>query len=440
MSILRSFIKYASLNMLAMMSVSAFFLVDTFFVAQGLGANGLTALNLALPIYNVIHGIALMLGVGSGAYFSRLQGRAQGGHESREEVQKKANKLFGRTLQLTFAFAALFFAIGLFFSDPVVRLLGADEEVFADTKVYAQVLFLFAPVSMLGDVIQCYVQNDNDPRRSMWGTVSASMFNIVFDYVFIFPMKMGMFGAVLATSLAPIVSMLVMAPHWKHTKLRPAKVRPSWTMIKTTFSLGLPSFITELSSGIVIIVFNLIILGISGNIGVAAYGVVANISLVMAALFTGLAQGMQPLVSQAYGARNAGNIHRLLKYGVVSVILMSAVMYAILFLWTDPIAAVFNSENSSRLQIIAVEGVKLYFTALPFMGFNIIMAIFFAAINRPVPAQAVSLMRGLFVLVPAAFIMAKLWNMPGVWLSFTVTEFVVTVMAVVMMTLPKVKR
>ena len=119
---------------------------------------------------------------------------------------------------------------------------------------------------------------------------------------------------------------------------------------------------------------------------------------------------------------------------------MSAVMYAILFLWTDPIAAVFNSENSSQLQTIAVEGVKLYFTALPFMGFNIIMAIFFAAINRPVPAQAVSLMRGLFVLVPAAFIMAKLWNMPGVWLSFTVTEFVVTVMAVVMMTLPKVKR
>ena len=149
---------------------------------------------------------------------------------------------------------------------------------------------------------------------------------------------------------------------------------------------------------------------------------------------------MQPLVSQAYGARNAKNIHRLLKYGVVSVILMSAIMYAILFLWTDPIAKVFNSENSMQLQTIAVEGVKLYFTALPFMGFNIIMAIFFAAINRPVPAQAVSLMRGLFVLIPAAFIMAKLWEMPGVWLSFTVTEFVVTVMAVVMMALPKAKK
>jgi Na+-driven multidrug efflux pump len=149
---------------------------------------------------------------------------------------------------------------------------------------------------------------------------------------------------------------------------------------------------------------------------------------------------MQPLVSQSYGARNAKNIHRLLKYGVVSVILMSAIMYAILFLWTDPIAAVFNSENSAQLQTIAVEGVQLYFTALPFMGFNIIMAIFFAAINRPIPAQAVSLMRGLFVLVPAVFIMAKLWNMPGVWLSFTVTEFLVTVAAVIMMGVPKMKK
>ncbi len=440
MSILRNFIKYASLNMLAMVSVSAFFLVDTFFVAQGMGANGLTALNLALPIYNVIHGIALMLGIGSGAYFSRLQGRVQGGLESREAVQEKANKLFGRTLQLTLFFAAIFFIIGLTVSGPIVRLLGADDVVFADTKIYAQMLFLFAPVSMLGDVLQCYVQNDGDPRRSMMGTVSASIFNIIFDYIFIFPMKMGLFGAVLATSLAPIVSMIVMAPHWKHTKLRPAKARPSWSMIKTTLSLGFPSFITELSSGIVIIVFNLLILGISGNIGVAAYGVVANISLVMAALFTGLAQGMQPLVSQAYGARNAENIRRLLKYGVVSIILMSAVMYSVLFLWTDPIAAVFNSENSAQLQTIAVEGVRLYFTALPFMGFNIVMAIFFAAINRPVPAQAVSLMRGLFVLVPAAFIMAKLWSMPGVWLSFMVTEFVVTVVAVVMMGVPKMKK
>ncbi len=423
-----------------MLSVSVFFLVDTFFVAQGLGANGLTSLNLALPIYNVIHGVALMLGIGSGAYFSRLQGRALGGLESREEVQVKANKLFSRALQLTFFFAVIFVIIGLTISEPLVRLLGADEVVFDDTHIYAQMLLLFAPVSMLGDVLQCYVQNDGDPRRAMLGTASASIFNIIFDYIFIFPMQMGLFGAVLATSLAPIVSMIVMAPHWRHTQLRPAKARPSWSMIKTTFSLGLPSFITELSSGIVIIVFNLLILGISGNIGVAAYGVVANISLVMAALFTGLAQGMQPLVSQAYGARNAENIRRLLKYGVVSVILMSAVMYAALFLWTDPIASVFNSENSQQLQMIAVEGVRLYFTALPFMGFNIVMAIFFAAINRPVPAQAVSLMRGLFVLVPAAFIMAKIGEMPGVWLSFTVTEFVVTVAAVIMMGVPKVKK
>ena len=433
MSILRSFIKYATFNMLGMISVSAFFLVDTFFVARGMGADGLTALNLALPIYNVIHGIALMLGVGSGAYYSRLQGRAQGGIESKEEMQTKANQLFGRTLQLTFAFAAIFFIIGLTASGPLVRLLGADDAVFADTKIYAQVLLLFAPVSMLGDVLQCFVQNDGDPRRAMMGTVCASLFNIVFDYIFIFPMQMGLFGAVLATSLAPLVSMAVMSPHWKHTTLRPAKARPSRAMIKTTLALGIPSFITELSSVIVLIVFNLIILSICGNIGVAAYGVVANISLVMAALFTGLAQGMQPLVSQAYGSRNAANIRKLLRYGIITVILMSAVLYTALYLWTDPIAAVFNSENSTQMQTIAVEGVRLYFTALPFMGYNIVMAIFFAAINRPIPAQIVSLLRGLFVLIPAAFIMSALWGMQGVWLSFMATELVVTVVAVIML-------
>ena len=327
--------------------------------------------------------------------------------------------------------------IGLFFTDPLVRLLGADDAVFADTKIYAQVLFLFAPVSMLSDVLVCYVQNDNDPRRSMWGTVAASIFNIIFDYIFIFPMKMGMLGAVLATSLAPFVCMFVMSHHWRETKLRPSKARPSWTMIKNTLSLGFPSFITELSSGIVIVVFNLVILGLCGNIGVAAYGVVANISLVTAALFGGLAQGMQPLVSLEYGARNADNIHRLLKYGVVTLILMSVVMYTILYLGAGSITASFNSDNNRQLQSIAVEGIRLYFTALPFMGFNIVMSIFFSAINRPTPAQAVSLLRGLFVLVPTVILMAKFWEMPGVWLSFTVTEFLVTTVAMIMLGIPK---
>ena len=115
-------------------------------------------------------------------------------------------------------------------------------------------------------------------------------------------MKMGIFGAVFATGLAPVISVGVLSKHWISRKnnfhFSPAK--PDIRLTGTTFSLGIPSFISELASGIVIIVFNFIILGIRGNLGVAAYGVLTNISLVVTSMFTGIAQGMQPIASRSY--------------------------------------------------------------------------------------------------------------------------------------------
>ena len=413
---LHEFAKYASLSVLAMIALSCYILADTFFVSLGLGTRGLAALNLAIPAYNFIHGTGLMLGMGGATRFSILKSQNAG---------READRMYTVTLYLSLLFSVFFVVTGLFFSGSLARLLGADQAVFSMTDTYLKVLLLFSPAFILNDVLLCFVRNDGNPQLAMAATITGSLSNILLDYVFIFPCGMGIFGAVFATGLAPVIGILVMAPHWlkrdKGFHLIPTGLQARASGI--TLSLGFPSLLAQLSSGIVMILFNTIILGLLGNTGVAAYGVVANISLVVTSIFTGIAQGVQPLISRAYGRKEAVLVEKHLKYSLVSMAVFSTAVYLLLFMFASPVAAVFNSEQDPALQRIAVDGLRLYFTSTLFTGFNIILSTWFASVEKALPAQIVSLLRGLVLIIPAAFLMAFLWGMTGVWLALTAAEF-----------------
>lgn len=414
----RDFARYTVLSVLGTLGVSCYILADTFFVSKGLGTNGLTALNLAIPIYNFIHGSGLMLGMGGATKFSiyKSQGRS-----------RDIDCIYTNTLYLAALLSALFFLTGLLFSGQLSLLLGADGTVFAMTETYLRWLLLFAPAFILNDVFLCYVRNDGSPQLAMVAMLIGSFANIVLDYVFIFPFRMGIFGAIFATGLSPIISIAVMSPHWlrKRHSFHLIKVKPDAAVMGQTVSLGFPSLIAQLSSGIVMITFNALILGITGNTGVAAYGVVANISLVVVAVYTGISQGMQPLVSSAYGRGNRQQMREVLRYALGTTLAVSSLVYLFLFVFASPVAAVFNSERDPILQQIAVSGLKLYFLSVPFAGYNIILATYFTSIERALPAHVLSLLRGLILIIPMAFLMSFLLGMTGIWISYPLTELAV---------------
>ena len=163
------------------------------------------------------------------------------------------------------------------------------------------------------------MRNDGAPQRSMAAMIGGSLSNVVLDYVFMFPLGMGIFGAVFATGLAPVISMGILSPFFMQKKNRfrlrvKAYSMAGWLrQAGYILSSGLPSLITEVSSGIVIIVFNAVILRLQGNTGVAAYGVIANLSLVVIAIYTGIAQGVQPLMSSAHGTGEGSRVRIYLR-------------------------------------------------------------------------------------------------------------------------------
>lgn len=419
---LQEFGKYVSQSVLSQLGVSCYILADTYFISKGVGADGLTALNLAIPVFSVMNGCGFMLGIGSGTKYGIMKGT---GNEKRGDV------LFASSLCVVTVLAVIFMLIGLLAADPITVLVGANAEVYDMTRTYLQVILLFSPMFMINNLLGAMIRNDGNTSLAMTAMLSGCLFNIVFDYIFVFPMGLGLFGAVLATAVAPIISILILLQHFvkKKNQFRLIRVRPDVRLVASAAGLGVPSLVTEVSSGLVIAVFNLLILGLAGNVGVAAYGVVANISIVVIAIYNGIAQGVQPLLSREYGRSQEKNVHRFLGWAMMLTVILAMVIYVGIYWNADVIAMIFNSGRDMDLQRIAVEGLKIYFTACPFVGANILLAIYFAATDQAAPAQMISLLRGLIVIIPLAFIMANVAGLTGVWMTFPLTELVVCVVA-----------
>ena len=415
--ILKNFLKYVSLNVLGMIGLSCYILADTFFVSNALGANGLAALNFSISIYCIINGAGLMIGMGGATKYAILKAQIK---------YEEANAIFTHTASIGLGVGIVFTLIGIFFTTSIAKLLGADESTLSMTVSYLTTILCFSPCFILNNVLIAFVRNDGNPKLSMTAMLIGSLSNIILDYVFIFPLGMGMFGAAFATGLAPVISMGVLSLHFikKHNKFKFTKSKVSIKSIGDILSLGLSAFITEVSSGIVLIVFNLVILRFEGNIGIAAYGIVANFALVVTAIFTGIAQGIQPLASNGYGTKDQKLLKHVLRYAFILSSAIAAIVYVLVFTGSEHIIAAFNSENNRALIPIAINGFKLYFIGFFFAGLNIIACAFLSAIEQPKKAFLISSIRGCIAIVPLVFILSNWLGMNGVWLSFVFTEVI----------------
>jgi len=405
-----------------MIGLSCYILADTFFISKGLGDAGLTALNLAIPIFAFIHGIGLMLAYGGAANYSVC--KSLGG-------KKDCNRIFMNMLYMALIFSLFLMGGGLFFSKNLSILLRADSSILEMTNIYIKMILIFSPAFILNNILNFFVKNDGNPKLAMIAMLLGSLFNIIFDYIFIFPLSMGMFGAVLATGFAPLAGLSVLSLHFikKKNSFSFSKSPINIQVIKKCIPVGIPSLLTEVSSGLVIIIFNMLILKLAGNIGVAAYGIIANLSLVVLSIYIGISQGMQAILSKLYGQGKRKSIENHLRFGLYTMLFISIAIYSLLYFNANSISSIFNRDHDPELQRIAIRGIKLYFLAIPFAGFNIIISSYFASTLKAIPAQVVSILRGILLIVPIVFLMARTHQMNGIWISFPLAEILTTAIA-----------
>ena len=421
-SILHIFLKYVSANVLGMIGFSCYILADTFFIARGIGADALAALNLTIPAYSLMNGIGLMIGMGGAARYSLSSTRPDSAAH---------RTIFTHALFLA-ALSAIFFSLaGAFGAEKISAVLGADADTIGYAADYIRILLLFSPLFLGNNLLLCFVRNDGAPRLSMTGMLVGSLANIVLDYIFIYPLDMGMAGAAIATATAPVISMLIMSAHFikKNNRFHITKILPSFKQTADICSLGVSSLVLELSSGIVIIVFNFLLFRLNGNTGIAAYGILANIALVLTSVFTGIAQGIQPIVSRHSDAEGKQIRNSIRKYALITSFLLALVSYLTISIFSMPIADAFNKAHDPALTTIASGGMKIYFINLFFAGINIIASAFLCSCDQPKQAFIISVLRGFILIIPAAWILSSLLGLTGIWLAVPVTEALICLLS-----------
>lgn len=409
------FFKYVSLSTISMVGVSLCILADTFFIANGVGPKGLAALNVVVPLFSALNGIGLMFGMGGATLYAIAQGK---------EESEKGNKIFSFTMASSLILGVVLTALCLLFADPILKILGAGESIFALSKEYYMILIGCSSFFIISNALTCFIRNDHNPNLAMNAMLLGSLLNIVLDYFFIFPLNMGMRGAALGTVLSPLASLLLLSIHWRSKKRQLQFLSFNWSFgeLKDILSIGFPSFITEFSSGVVIFLFNKIILDLSGNAGVAAYSIIANIAYVGVAIFTGIGQGIQPLASLSFSKKDKKSILNVLIWGMVLSFGIGALFYGISLFYAEPIIQLFNNENSQELAQITKTGFSLYFISFLFVGLNITAISLFSAVARPRQSLILSLLRGLILITPVLFVLANLFGMTGVWIAMPLTE------------------
>ena len=422
MNLTKQFFKYVSQNIFGLLGTSCYILADTYFIAQAAGTDGVTLLNLCLPIYNLIFAFGSMIGLGAATRYAIL--RAQG--------DARAQRYFSNAIFSVCILAVPFMLVGIFRPDGLLRLMGGDADIVALGMNYARIFLMFTPFFMCNYVVASFVRNDGDPSLAMVATLSGSLFNVVFDYIFIFPMGLGLPGAALATAISPILSIAVCSAHFikKSNTITFVRKAPSVRLLAQSCQLGISGFVGELSSGVTTTVFNFLLLRLAGNVAVAAYGVVANFALVATAIFNGVAQGAQPLVSQCYGKNEMAGARKLLLLGCGTALGLAALLYGVVFGYTDALTALFNSENSALMAAYAHSGMRIYFVGYFFAGCNIVAAGYLGAVNRPAEASITSLCRGMVAIVVCSLVLSALFGMNGVWAAFPVSEAITLALTV----------
>lgn len=437
-SIAGKFAHYVGLNILSMIGMSLYILADTFFISKGMGANGLAALNVSIPIYNVINGAGLMCGIGGAARFVVF--RVQGDREN-------ADRVFTVAMRTGLVISILLMAVGLFLPWRIAGVVGARGPVRGMASTYIRVILLFAPFFIFNNILNAFVKNDGAPRLAMCAMLSGTLFNIVFDYILIFPAGLGILGAVLATACAPLVGILVLLLHFvrkrnsfalerrnapqsrtveyrpgRHHLYRRSGAEPVRGTLERILALGLPSFISEAAAGAAIFVFNLLMLRLGGTLAVAAYGVIANIYLVIQSVFTGIAQGIQPLLGQTRAENDTAGFRQIERMALILEGALSVLIYILVFIFRAPLVALFNSEGSAGLAVTAEHGLPIYFLALLFMGLNQILSMVMISEDKGGAAQLVTFLRGIGFLIPAALCLSELYGLSGAFAALPFAE------------------
>lgn len=416
-------------TLIGMVFNAALTVIDGIFVGHGVGANGIAAVNIVAPLFMVVTGIGLMFGIGSSVIASiRLANKEF----------KAANIITTQAFLVGAILTLLISAPCILFPTATVTLLGSSEILLPHAIDYLLWLvpgLVFLMVEYVGMML---IRLDGSPKYAMWCNVIAASFNIVLDYILVFPMRMGVMGAALATSVSCGLGGIMVLYYFirKSETLKFYRLKTSLTSLLLTLrntlymaKIGFAACLTELAMSVMMLTGNYVFINSLGENGVAAFSIACYLFPVIFSVSNAVAQSAQPIISYNYGAGNAVRVDKSLKTSLAAALACGVLATVTVALGSKIIVSMFLTTESEAYDL-ACSGLPLFALCGIFFALNIAFIGYYQSLEKAYRATVFTLLRGIVLVVAMFLTLPHVLGVPGIWLAIPASEFLTLVIII----------
>lgn len=425
-SLFSNFIRFSTATVASLMVFSLYSIVDGLFVARGVGEYAMSAVNLSVPFLNALFSVAVLFAVGTSTIIAIYLGEGKG---------ENANSLFSQNAALLTVLGLIVTALVLIFLEPFALLLGAEELTLPYVKDYLLGLAPFAFCFMVSYNMEILVKTDGHPRVALLTVITGCLTNCVLDYVAIFWLHWGIFGAAAATGISQLLTVVLYLRHFLggHSTFRLTRFRFDRHIYRRLLPIGVADGLTELCNGVMIFLFNHTILRCIGERGLVSYTIIAYANTLIINTMLGISQGAQPLISFHHGRRDEGGCRKLLRYGLTSAALVACLCFAALWLLSPQLVQLFLGTEDAALNGYTVTVFRHYSLSYLLVGFNIFIGGYLTAREKPRGAIAISTGRGLIVQAIALLTLAFTLGGDAIWFAPVISETLILILSLILL-------
>lgn len=421
-SVSKLFFRYLFPSIAGTMVTSIYILADTIIIGKGIGIHAIAALNIVLPLFNIFFGNGLLFGVGGSVLMSIARGR--GDFKASERYFTVATLLNAITCLLY----TLFFWI---FMEPIAVFLGATSVTLPYVRDYAPYVILGLSTFSFSTFLQTFVRNDGAPKLSMIAVIAGGVSNVLLDILFVYSLNMGMKGAAIASVLGSLITVMILLLHFYSDAngLRFCLENCSFTHAKQILANGFTSFLVEVTSGLLMFVFNIQILRYIGDLGVSMYGVICNTVIIVTCLCNGINQAAQPIISTNHGAGLGMRIEKVKHLGIHTSLGICSIPALIGLIAPNIFTYIFLNPTKEILELSPL-AIRIYFTGFFITGINMFIVGYFQSIIQPQLALVLCLLRGCVLGIVFVYLLAPLFGVIGIWASIPLSECITLILAI----------
>lgn len=416
-------IKFTLPTIAMMIFTSIYGVVDGVFVSNCVGSDAFAAVNLIMPIIMILGSVGFMIGTGGSAIVSKTLG---------EGKKEKANEYFSMLVYLCVVSGVILSVIGIIFTGPIAVLLGAKGSIAKDCVTYGRTVFFMLTGLFLQNAFQSFLVVAEKPKLGLFVTLLAGFTNMFLDFLFVYVLRFGVFGAALATGISQFVGSVIPIIYFaggKNNVLKLTKCRFNKDIIIKTCINGSSEMVTNMSMSLVNILYNMQLMKYIGTNGVVAYGIIMYVGFIFVGTYMGYAVGSAPVISYHYGAGNKDELKNLFKRSLTIIIVSSVVMTLIAEIIAGYLAGIFVSYDNNLLEL-TTEAIRIYAVSYLISGVNIFASSFFTALNNGVVSAVISFMRMFVFQIVMILLLPVVLGISGIWTAVIAAEVLSVVISV----------